>query len=139
MDTVPEVELNDSQAAAIARIMLAVAQSDGEVDDRELSLIGELAPADLTSPVPDPSTVAALFPEPSQKELLVRSALLVALVDRSFSAAERSVVEGYAKAFGMGEEDLERLASDVKAFLMSPLIGLSNSESVAEVSKNLKI
>jgi hypothetical protein len=109
------------------------------VDPRELSLIEELAPADLGGPAPDPAAVAELFTEPGPRDLLIRSALLVALVDQSFSDKEREVIGRYASALGFSDEEFEQLSSDVKAYLMSPLIGLSNTSSVAEVSKNLKI
>ncbi len=137
MDSALEVELNEAQASAIARIMLAVARSDGEIDPRELSLIEEFSAADPEGADPEPGEVAALFPDAAQKELVVRSALLVALVDRGFSEHEKETINKYALAVGIGEEELERLTSEVKAFLLSPLIRLSNTDSVVEISKNL--
>lgn len=139
MDLFSDVELDAAQAAAMGRAMLAVAQADGAADPRELALIAELAPVDASVPDPAPVEVAALLADGRARELLVRSLLLVALVDGGYTDAERRVVASYAAACGVPEARLEELASAVKAFLMAPLLPLSNSPAVAEVSKKLKV
>lgn len=139
MDLFSDVELDAARAAAMGRAMLAVARADGEADPREIALIEELAPVDASAPDPSPAEAAAAFADPEGRELLLRSLLLVALVDGSYSEAEKGVVAGYASACGVAEARLEELASEVKAFLMAPLLPLSNTPAVAEVSKKLKV
>ena len=139
MDVFSDVELDAAQAAAMGRAMLAVARADGAADPREVALIAELAPVDAALPDPAPAEVAALLPGERERELLVRSLLLVALVDGAYTDAEKRAVASYAAACGVAEARLEELASAVKAFLMAPLLPLSNAPAVAEVSKKLKV
>ncbi len=134
-----DVELNDLQANAVGRAMLAVARADGAADPREVALIEELAPVDTTSADPTPAELAGILTGAKERELLLRSALLVALVDGDYSAAERAVVGRYAEALGVGGPRLEELASEVKAFLMAPLLPLSNTPAVLDVSRKLKV
>jgi len=139
MDVFSDVELDAAQAAAMGRAMLAVARADGAADPREVALIAELAPVDAALADPAPAEVAALLPGERERELLVRSLLLVALVDGAYTDAEKRAVASYAAACGVAEARLEELASAVKAFLMAPLLPLSNAPAVAEVSKKLKV
>ena len=134
-----DVELNDAQASAVGRAMLAVARADGAADPREVALIEELAPVDTTAPDPSPAELAATLAEVKGRELLLRSALLVALVDGDYSAAERALVGRFAEALGVSGPRLEELASEVKAFLMAPLLPLSNTSAVLDVSRKLKV
>ena len=139
MDLFSDVEPDAARAAAMGRAMLAVARADGAADPREIALIEELAPVDPAAPDPAPAEVAAAFVDEEGRELLLRSLLLVALVDGSYSEGEKGVVAGYASACGVSGARLEELASAVKAFLMAPLLPLSNTPAVAEVSKKLKV
>lgn len=134
-----DVELNDAQANAVGRAMLAVARADGAADPREVALIEELAPVDTTASDPSPAELAETLPEPKGRELLLQSALLVALVDGNYSAAERAVIERFAGALGASGPRLEELASEVKAFLMAPLLPLANTPAVLDVSRKLKV
>ena len=88
MQLFEDVELNDAQARAVGRAMLAVARADGAADPREVALIEELAPVDTTSADPTPAELAGILTGAKERELLLRSALLVALVDGDYSAAE---------------------------------------------------
>ena len=139
MDLFSDVELDAAQVAAMVRAMLAVARADGAADAREVALIEELAPVDASAPDPSPAEVAAAIPGEREQELLVRSLLLVALVDGAYSDAEKAVVSSYADACGASAERLEVHASAVKAFLMAPLLPLANTPAIAEVSKKLKV
>ena len=139
MDLFSDLELNAGQAAAIGRAMLAVARADGAADPREVALIEELAPVDAAAPDQAPADVAALFTDEKGRDLLLQSLLLVALVDGSFTDAEKTVVSAYADACGASAERVEAHASAVKAFLMAPLLPLSNTPAVVEVSKKLKV
>lgn len=139
MDLFSDVELDAAQVAAMVRAMLAVARADGAADAREVALIEELAPVDASAPDPSPAEVAAAIPGEREQELLVRSLLLVALVDGAYTDAEKGTIASYADACGLSEARLEELASAVKAYLMAPLLPLANSPAVAEVSKKLKV
>lgn len=139
MDLFNEIDVTDDQARAIGRAMLAVARADGEAEPREVALIEQLAPIDDAASDPTPAELAAAFPAPEGRELLLRSALLVAFVDGDYSDAERALVSSWAAALAVPAARLEELASAVKGFLMSPLLPLSNSPAVAEVSKKLKV
>lgn len=139
MDVMNDVELTESQAALIGRALLAVARSDGEMDPREVALIEELSPEALGGADPDPAELAAALPEPAQRDLFLRSALLVALVDRSFSDAEKALLGQYAAALGVSEEGLTELTSSVKAFLLEPLLPLANTDAVVAVSKKIPV
>ncbi len=139
MELFDEIELTDDEARAIGRAMLAVARADGAAEPREVALIEQLAPVDPAAPAPQAAELAAAIPRADARELLLRSALLVALVDGDYSEAEKALVADWAGAFGVAPARLEELASSVKAFLMSPLVPLSNSPAVAEVSRKLRV
>jgi len=139
MDLFTDVNVTADQAQAMGRAMLAVARADGTADPRELTLIEELSPVDASASDPAPAELAAAFPEAASRDILLKSALLVALVDGDYSDAEKSVVASYAEAFGVTPDRLEELASSVKAYLMAPLLSLSNTAAVVEVSRKLKV
>ncbi len=139
MQLFEDVELNEVQASAVGRAMLAVARADGAADPREVALIEELAPVDTSASDPTPAELAETLTEEKGRELLLRSVLLVALVDGDYSAAERAVVGRFAEALGVSVSRLEELASGVKAFLMAPLLPLANTSSVLDVSRKLKV
>ncbi|MHB1047077.1 MAG: hypothetical protein ACYC4P_13815 [Thermoanaerobaculia bacterium] len=139
MQLFEDVELNDLQANAVGRAMLAVARADGAADPREVALIEELAPVDTTAPDPSPAELAEVLTDGRARELALRSTLLVAFVDGDYSDAERGVVSGFAGAFGVSAERLEELAGGVKDFLMAPLVPLSNTSAVLDVSRKLKV
>jgi tellurite resistance protein len=139
MEELLGVELTEAQSAGMGRAMLAVARSDGKIDPRERALIEQLAPVPADAPEPDPAELAALFPGTAERELVLRSVLLVALADRSYTDTERAVVLRIAKGLGVGETRVTELASEVKAYLFGSLLKLANSDVVAEASGKLKI
>lgn len=139
MDLFDDVDVNAEQAELIGRAMLAVARADGSAEAREMALIEELAPVDAASPDPAPAEMVAAFPEAGGRDVVLKSALLVALVDGEYSDSEKALVASWAEAFGVSPGRLEELASSVKAFLMGPLLSLSNTAAVAEVSRKLKV
>ena len=139
MELFTDVELTDEQERAMGRAMLAVARADGTADPREVALIDKMAPVDIAAPDPTPAELGVAFPDAAGRELLLKSALLVALVDGDYSAAERGVVASFADGCGVSASRLEELASEVKAFLMAPLLPLSNTPAVVEVSRKLKV
>lgn len=139
MDVMQDVELTESQAEMIGRALLAVARSDGEMDPREIALIEELSPTVTSAADPEPAEIAAALPSPEQRELLLRSALLVALVDRGFSDAERALLGRYAEALDVSPDRMTELTSSVKAFLLESLLPLANTDAVVEVSRKIPV
>jgi tellurite resistance protein len=139
MNLLTDVNVTDAQAKVLGRAMLAVARADGAADPREVALIGELVTVDAAAPDPTAAELAAAFPEAEGREMLLGSALLVALVDGDYSEAEKALVASWAEAFSTPPARLEEIASSVKAYLMSPLLPLSNTTAVAKVSGKLRI
>src|SRR4051794_3290947 len=110
MEFFPSIDVNATQAEAIARGLYAVAAVDG-VHERELALISEfcrttvsgrggedggdgglgtstLASLARVAPL-EPDSLAPLLPGEPLRQLFVKAAYLVAWADGSVSAAER--------------------------------------------------
>lgn len=149
MDFFPELDVSALQAEAIARGLYAVASVDG-VHERELSLISEFyraasedgrASAASIERVGalDPKDVAQLLVGAEHRELFVKAAFLLAWSDGSVSAAERTKIGEYAAALGVSAGTQSKLEAEVKDFLLRPLAGLANVESVAAVAKKLGV
>ncbi|HKC25210.1 MAG TPA: TerB family tellurite resistance protein [Thermoanaerobaculia bacterium] len=135
----PEIDISEQEAVAIARGLLAVAKCDGTYDPREKSLIDGLVsmPTDRLTEIGADELARTLRGEAAR--LFLRSCLLVAFADRTFSAPERELIQRYAEALGVSAEELVNLTQSVKEFLLGPLSRLSNTDSVVEVSKKLAI
>jgi tellurite resistance protein len=135
----PEIDINEQEALVIARGLLAVAKCDGTLDPREKSLIEGLVsvPTDRLTDITPEELARTLRGEPAR--LFLRSCFLVAFADGSFSAPERELIQRYAGALGVSDEELLHLTQSVKEFLLEPLSRLSNTESVVEVSKKLAV
>jgi tellurite resistance protein len=142
MEFFPEIDLNEQQAEAIARGLYTVAAVDG-AHDRELALIaqfygGTRGIAELErSGVADPKVLASQLEQRAHRELFLKTALLLAYADGKVSDAERSAIDGFAKAFGVDKATVTSLEAEVKDYLLRPLAGLKNSESVSKVAKKI--
>lgn len=147
MDFFPELDVSALQAEAIARGLYAVAMVDG-VHERELALISDFyrVAAEGTSPSAaslervgplEPKDVAQLLIGPEHRDLFVKAAFLLAWADGHVSPEERSRIADYAKALGVSAHTQVRLEAEVKDFLLRPLAGLQNVESVTAVAKKL--
>ena len=142
----PEIEIREDQAEAIARGLYAVARADGNVHEREAAMIGEFFnsttahPADLgalaRAPKVEPENLAAMLPTPALRQLFIKTALLLAYVDGEYAAGEQNMIAGYAKA--MNITDLAGLEAQVKDYLIGHLAHLHNVQGVADVAKSLK-
>lgn len=140
MDFIPEIELTDAQARVLARGMVAVGRADGTLDPRETELIRQFYEEDISKlPNVEPEVVASAFPSRKGASLFLRACLLVALANREYSDAEKAVVKGFADALGVGGDELRSHEQAMREYLLQPLTLLSNVESVAEVSKGLKV
>ncbi len=147
-DLFPEIEVNEANADAIARGLLAVAHADGELLVREEAMIMEFYaglhdnPSDLASLQRDeaivPADLAAQLPTLELQMLFLKTAYLLALADNELSDAEQATISGFADAFGLSGE-LERTLGEVKEFMLAQLTHLQNAEGVAEVAKELKV
>jgi tellurite resistance protein len=147
MDFFPELDVSALQAEAIARGLYAVAQVDG-VHERELALISDFyraaseggrastASIERVGPL-EPKDVAQLLLGPDHGALFVKAAFLLAWADGQVSGAERTKIAEYAKALNVSTAAQAKLEAEVKDFLLRPLAGLANVESVSEVAKKL--
>jgi uncharacterized membrane protein YebE (DUF533 family) len=150
MEFYPEIEISEAEAQVIARGLYAVAAADG-VHEREAALIanfygaatgGDTRPvtslAELARLAPlSPADLAAALPGAEQRQLFVKSALLLAYVDGKVTDAERKQIGAYAAALGTSAEQLAALEESVRDHLLAPLSRLQNTEAVNRVAKGL--
>ena len=150
MDFFPEIDLDLTAAEAIARGLYGVALVDG-VHERELALIdgfyreiegdsgtGAIAALDRLGAL-EPAALAALLPQPAQRELFVKTAFLLGWADGKLSPGEKNAIAGYAQALGIDGATQARLEAEVKDYLLRPLANLANVEAAAEVAKKLGV
>ena len=149
MEFFPELDVSALQAEAIARGLYAVALVDG-VHERELALItnfywaasegghANTASIERVGPL-DPKDVAQLLIGPDHRELFVKAAFLLAWSDGKVTPEERAKIADYAKALDVSAGSQVRLEAAVKDFLLRPLAGLQNVETVSAVAKKLGV
>ncbi len=147
LELFPEIEVRAEHAEAMARGLIAVAKADGHIHEREAALIADFYSSVTESAVDmaalerqdsvDGAYLAATLPSPELRDLFLKTAMLLAYADGSYSAAESKIIGGFAAALGV--TDLERLETQVKEFLLGQLTHVKNSAAVAEVAKDLKI
>jgi tellurite resistance protein len=141
------VELSKSAAEAIARALYAVAKVDG-VHEREAGLIasfwieaggGAGALSDLErAATPAPAELAAALHTDQERQLFLKTAILLTYADGKVSDEERKIVGEYSKALGLSAQ-LEALEHGVKEYLLGHLSSLHNSEAVTNVAKKLNV
>jgi uncharacterized tellurite resistance protein B-like protein len=148
MDFFPEIDIAQDQAEAIARGLYAVALADGELHPREAAIITDLF-ADTQDSItqlgslerqgaPDGAYLAAHLPSKALRQLFLKTAWLVAYADSGIGAKEKAVIEGYAKALGVGSDELGKLEQATKEFLLGQLTHLANNEAITRVAQGLK-
>jgi uncharacterized tellurite resistance protein B-like protein len=118
-------ELDARSAAVIAAGMMAVALADGEAHPREVEMI-EAFRKELPEGV-DPSGV--VLEDPWEREVFVRSLLMVAVADGAVSDDEGKVIEELARAHGVSEEQLEGIRREVAMQMAYTLAGEELPES----------
>ena len=148
MAFIDEVAIDEAEARAMARGLYAVAACDG-VHEREEALIasfwadvgaGAVALAELKrGAAVTGEELAAQLRSPAVRELFARTALLLAYADGVMSPAERTTLDGFAKALAIDAARMAALEGEVKEYLLSHLTHLSNSSAVAEVAKKLAV
>jgi hypothetical protein len=141
------VELNGEQAALFARGLFALSRVDGH-DEREGMLIksfwldinGEADMRALTqleaAPDIDIKQLAAGLPRPEMRELFLRTALLLAYADGTYSAPEKKWIEQAAAAMLM-QPQLKRLDELTRNLMLSQLSHLHNTEATSQVARKL--
>jgi tellurite resistance protein len=145
----PELEIRQDQAEAIARGLYAVAKADGTVHDREAAIIAEFYGSTTTTasdlgaleraPTIEGSALAAFLPGTELRKLFLKTAILLAYADSSYAPNEQKIINDYAKALAIAPADVTLLEQQVKEYLLSQLVHLSNVQAAALVAKELKI
>jgi tellurite resistance protein len=148
IDLFPEVEINEDEAAAIARGLYAVARADGDLHERERALVSELfasisdRPSDLAAldrqePIA-PAMLALALPRGDQRQLFLMTALLLALCDGDYGSGEDRLIKEYAAAMEFSDAELASMTTRVKEFMLSQLSHLKNVDAAVEVARELK-
>ena len=147
MEFFPEVHLSRGAAEAIARGLFAIARVDG-VHEREAGLIASFwIDAGGGGPLSDleraeaikPADVAAALHSDAERQLFIKTAILLTWADGSVSPAEKKAVGEFAKALGIDQTALDTLDASVKDFLLGQLVHVQNSDAVSSVAKKLKV
>ena len=144
----PEVKLERPQAEAIARGLYAVAKVDG-LHEREAGLIasfwieaggGAGALSDLErSATISPTELAATLHDDQQRQLFIKTAILLTWADGEVSDPERKIVHDFAHALHVDDATMDKLEASVKDFLLAHLVHLQNVEAASAVARKLKV
>jgi tellurite resistance protein len=143
----PEVNLERSAAEAIARGLYAVARCDG-IHEREAGLIASFwIDAGGGSPLSDleraesmkPADLAAALHSDAERQLFIKTALLLTWADGAVSDAERKSVQSFARALQIDDATLEKHEAGVKDFLLGQLVHVQNTDAVREVANKMKL
>jgi tellurite resistance protein len=145
-DFFPEVDLSRNAAEAIARGLYAVARVDG-LHEREAGLIasfwieagggaGVLSDLERGADI-EPSELAAVLGSPTERQLFMKTAILLTWADGSVSDAEHKAIRKFAAALGVDDAALEKLDASVKDYLLGHLVHLQNTDATRSVAKKL--
>lgn len=146
----PEIEISAEQAEVMARGLFAVARAEGGIHEREKTLLmsfysdvaGEAGSRSLAAlehaPDVSPDEIAGALTSEPHALLFIKTCLLMAYADNVIGGKEREIIGGFAKALGLTDEHVADLEGDVKAFLLSSLVKLANTEAVAAVARSMK-
>jgi tellurite resistance protein len=147
MEFFREIEISDHEAELMARGLYAVARAEGGVHEREEMLIGEFlaenggatslaALARQATPTPE-EVKAGLSPEVGK--VFLKTCLLLAYVDGNYHVNEARVINRYAAALGVGEQELADMEHGVREYLLSHLVHLQNVDATRAVAKKLGV
>jgi len=148
MEFFPQVELSRNAAEAIARGLYAVAKSDG-LHEKEAGLIASFwldtggSSADLSDlergATAKPEEIAAALHTAEEKDLFLKTAILLAYADGQVTAAERQTLGQFGSALGIDATKLGQLEAGVKDFLLGHLTHLQNTDALQSVVKKLGV
>lgn len=147
MDFFPEVAISRESAHAIARGLFAVARVDG-VHEREAGLVASfwieagggvlLSELERTEAI-SAAELAAALPTAAERELFIKTAILLMYADGKVSDPERQICSEYARALDIGDSELKRLEEGVKEFLLSHVSHLHNTDAAVAVANKLGV
>ena len=83
--------------------------------------------------------MAAALHSDAERQLFIKTAILLTWADGTVSAAEKKSVGEFAKALGVDPPTLEKLDAGVKDFLLGQLVHVQNSDAVSSVAKKMKV
>ena len=112
------VDLDAPAAATIAEGMRAVAQADGMIHQRELSLI-----ASFEAELPAGGAPGALGGE-AAKQIYLRSLIMVALADGVITSEEEDVIGSLCDAQGIGRGQVHAETLEVKRWFLQTFAGV---------------
>ena len=149
MNFFPEIEVTAHQADVIARGLFAVARAEEGIHPREAALITSFyaetsggLPSDLVAleraPDIQPEALATALAGPTAR-LFLKTCILLAWVDGNLAPSERDVIDGFARALGVGADELSQIEVNVKEYLLAHLSRLANVDAAAQVAKKLGI
>jgi tellurite resistance protein len=147
-DFLPEIEVTQSAAEAMARGLYTVAHVDG-LHEREEALVASfwaevgggaasLSELQRAATITPPELKAAL-PTPALGQMFVKTAILLAWADGKVSDGERKIIGELAAALGITGADFTTLEAAVKEYLLGHLAPIQNSAAVATVAKKLGV
>src|SRR5258707_1113605 len=121
-DFFPEVNLERSAAEAIARGLYAIARVDG-LHEREAGLIasfwieagggsGSLSDLERSGDI-GPGELATALRSDQERQLFVKTAILLTWADGSVSPAEQQAVADFAKALAVDDGTVAKLEASV--------------------------
>src|SRR5262249_23054212 len=126
MEFFREIELSKTTSEAIARALYVIAKADG-IHEREAGLIasfwidtghGAAALSDLERmSAITPAELAAALISDEERQLFLKTAILLAWADGKVTDAERKALDGFAAALGVDRAKLQALEASVKEFL----------------------
>ncbi|MBR8826283.1 MAG: nitrogenase [Gomphosphaeria aponina SAG 52.96 = DSM 107014] len=119
MTTVTKNHLSQEQVSAWLRGLLTIAWADGHFDPEEKELIAALTQDELApltnlgnlDPISPEELASALGEDKNNKENFLRTAVMMALANGIYSAAEAKVVHDFHHALGLEIEALKALES----------------------------
>ena len=79
------------------------------------------------------------MPTAGERELFIKTAILLMYADGKVSDPERQIVSEYARALDIGDGELKRLEDGVKEFLLSHVSHLHNTDAARAVANKLGV
>jgi hypothetical protein len=147
MELLQDVSLTQDQAALMARGLYALSCVDGH-EEREgmlirsfwMDAVGPESMLDFkqfdTMPEVTPKDLAAGLPKADQRQMFIKTAVLLSYADGKATPPEKDWLKTCAAAFGMSEADLSRVDELVRTYLLSQLSHL-DVDSLKTVAKDL--
>jgi uncharacterized membrane protein YebE (DUF533 family) len=126
------VDLDATAAAVIAQGMREVAQADGMIHQRELSLI-----ASFEADIPPGGDADASLPD-DVKSVYLRSLIMVALADGVITDKESERIDALAESQGIGRSQVHAETLEVKRWFLQAFQGVNIfRDAVIRVAKDL--